>query len=112
MTAPVLNRALALEAPQRTADGAGGYVTTWQTLGTLWAAVQPRASARSADGGLVSTRARVRILVRAAPPGSPRRPVPGQRFRAGARIYVILAVTEAEASGRFLACDADEEIPT
>jgi len=42
MNAPRLNRKLELEAPVRTADGAGGYTETWAALGSLWAEVTAR----------------------------------------------------------------------
>jgi head-tail adaptor len=50
-----------------------------------------------------------RITVRAAPQGAPSRPKPSQRFRDGARIFSIDAVTESDPGGRFLVCFATEE---
>ena len=50
-----------------------------------------------------------RITVRAAPQGAPSRPTPLQRFRDGARLFAIEAVTEADPEGRFLVCFAREE---
>jgi head-tail adaptor len=47
-------------------------------------------------------------MVRGAPVGAPSRPVAGQRFREGARIYPILAVAEADPEGRYLVCHAEE----
>ncbi len=73
MTPPVLNRGLVLEAPVSVPDGAGGQITTWSALGTLWGELKPR-SGRETNGeaGPLST-ARYRITVRAAPPGQTRR---------------------------------------
>ena len=37
-----LSRKLALEAAERSSDGAGGYVEHWQELGVLWAEIAAR----------------------------------------------------------------------
>ncbi len=113
MTAPAprLTRPLVLEDPVTTLDGAGGFATSWQPLGTLWAAIRAGAG-RARDGALGPTGAvRLTVTLRAAPPGSPRRPRPDQRLREGTRIFRILAVAEADAEGRYLTCTAEEETP-
>ncbi len=106
---PLLNRPLLLEALARVPDGAGGYGESWQSLGTLWAAVVPgagRAAGSDAAGRFVQP---LKITVRAAPAGAVSRPLPGQRFRAGLRVFRILSVTEAAGDGRYLTCFAEEE---
>lgn len=109
MSAPRLNRRLTLEARVETSDGAGGRVAGWETLGTLWAEMRPR-TGREAEGesGAVSV-AGFRILVRAAPVGHSARPLAGQRFRQGARVFNIESVTEREPDGLYLICIAEEE---
>lgn len=111
MSGPNLNRALVLERPVQIADGAGGFAQSWQSVGTLWGEV--RAGAGRDPAGVEITLATVpyRITVRGAPVGSPRRPVPEQRFREGVRLYHILAVTEQDAAGLYLTCFAREEVP-
>jgi hypothetical protein len=52
----------------------------------------------------------LRIIVRAAPEGAPSRPLPEQRFRAGQRVFRILAVSEADTGARYLTCFAQEEV--
>jgi hypothetical protein len=52
-----------------------------------------------------------RIFTRAAPQGSPQRPRPDQRLREGARVFTILAVSEADAAGAWLVLRAMEEVP-
>jgi head-tail adaptor len=42
--------------------------------------------------------------------GAPSRPLPGQRFRAGARVWRIVAVSESDATGAFLTCFSREEV--
>ena len=51
---------------------------------------------------------RLRITVRSVPFDHPNRPVPGDRFREGDRLYAIDAVHEADHKGRYLACFARE----
>ena len=111
MSAPKLTRALTLEHAVRMADGAGGFSLTWEPLGTLWAEVKT-ATGRERGGvsGPVSV-GRYGVTVRATPVGSASRPVAGQRFRDGVRLFAIRAVSEADAEGRFLICQTEEEAP-
>lgn len=109
MSAPILNRKLVLEDAYRVPDGAGGYDTAWQVLGTLWAEVRPGTGRSAGENGLPLSRVPLKITVRAAPQGAPSRPHAGQRFRDGTRIYAVRAVTEADAAGRYLICQAEEE---
>ena len=109
--APKLTRALVLEAPVTVPDGAGGFATDWQALGTLWAEIRAGAGRERFAALGPAGEVRLRILVRAAPHGSDQRPRPDQRFREGARIFRILAVAEADVQGRYLICTAQEELP-
>lgn len=106
---PVLSRRLELEEAVETSDGAGGWTKVWTPLGALWAAVRARSGREIEEGGRERARVSHRILVRAAPAGSPARPRADQRFREGSRIFRIRAVTEADDRGRYLTCWADEE---
>ncbi|WP_323764899.1 head-tail adaptor protein [Marinovum sp.] len=110
MSAPRMTRALVLEAPQDVPDGAGGFDRLWLPQGTLWAEVSARSGrfARGAAGP--HSVSGYRIVVRAAPLGDPQRPVAGQRFREGARVWRIEAVTERSAEARYLTCFAEEEV--
>lgn len=105
-----LNRALVLEAPLRQPDGAGGFRQGWAGLGLHWAKVEARSGRDLGAMGAALSRVRLRITIRAAPPGSTRRPAPEQRFREGGRIFAIRAVREADPEGRYLVCEADEEV--
>lgn len=106
-----LNRPLVLEEAVTTSDGAGGYTTAWQALGTLWAELRPGSG--SEQRGTIAPEGRMafRIYLRAAPQASPQRPRPDQRLREGARVFTILAVSEADTQGAFLLCHAREEVP-
>ena len=110
MKVPELRRKLVLEGPVRTADGAGGYAESWNPLGTLWGDIRPGSGRADDTGGVSVGSVPLKITVRAAPPGAASRPVAGQRFREGTRVYPILAVTEADGAARYLICTAREEV--
>ncbi|RKF12963.1 head-tail adaptor protein [Roseovarius spongiae] len=105
-----LNRQLVLEAPERVADGAGGFDETWAPRGTLWAEVHARTGREMTGGAAQVSSTGYRITVRAAPYGAPSRPKPEQRFRDGARIFRIEAVADMDPVGRYLTCFAEEEV--
>ena len=109
MTAVSLSRRLSLEAPSRVPDGMGGFAETWSELGQHWAEVTPGRGRSVATGELELSSAVVEIVVRGAPVGAISRPLPGQRFREGARLWRILSVTERDPSGRYLSCTTIEE---
>ena len=109
MSRPHLNRPLALEAPQRVSDGAGGHTEVWQPLGTLWAEVRARTGRETTAGGVAVSRMGLKITVRAAPQGAPDRPTPDQRFREGPRRGGG-RLAMGDAGGRYLTCFADEEV--
>ncbi|WP_102109357.1 head-tail adaptor protein [Oceaniglobus roseus] len=111
MSGVLLSRPLELEARMRTPDGAGGFTETWQGLGLLWSDVRGGSGRGAAGEDVALSRLTLRITVRAAPQGAQSRPVPGQRFRDGARLYAIVAVHE-QRGGAFLMCFAHEEVAT
>jgi head-tail adaptor len=105
-----LNRKLVLEGPVRAPDGGGGARQTWVARGVHWAAVEAATGAERAGEALTLSGVPVRVFVRGAPVGSPARPRPDDRFREGQRLFRILSVTEADADGRYLVCQAREEV--
>jgi head-tail adaptor len=111
MNAPHLNRALVLEGVVRTPDGAGGFTSAWTALGTLWAEVLPGSGGDTLGEERLLSAVPYRITVRGTPVGSPSRPLAGQRFREGTRLFLIQAVTERDQYGRYLTCFSREEIP-
>lgn len=111
MTRPKLKRWLVLESAADVADGSGGLLRAWVLAGRHWADVAP-GTGRDTDGEEVrQATVPLRITVRASAVGAPSRPVPGQRFRDGSRVFAILAVTERDPDGRYLVCSAREEEP-
>ncbi len=110
MEQPRLNRALMLETRERVPDGGGGFADTWVALGTLWAEITARGGREGQEAVVPVSSVTLRIVVRGAPVGSSKRPMAGQRFREGARIYVIEAVSEKDPDGRYVQCFANEEV--
>jgi head-tail adaptor len=93
------------------ADGSGGYARSWAQLGRHWAEVTAGSGRETAGEEVLQATVPFRITVRGAAAGAASRPVPGQRFRDGSRVFAILAVTERDADGRYLLCVAREEEP-
>lgn len=110
MNRPVLNRKLVLETPQHIPDGAGGQTVTWVALGEVWASIKATSGRVRGREAVSAARVPWKITLRAAPLGSPSRPRPEQRFRAGGRVFAISAVAEADPDGRYLTCFATEEV--
>lgn len=106
-----LNRPLVLETLSAVPDGAGGQVKSWTALGTLWAEVVAGSGREGAAEEVITALVPYRITVRGAPPGSPARPRTDMRFREGARLFRILAVTERDPAGAYLLCFVREEKP-
>ena len=109
MSLPRLTRLMVLEAAERTADGAGGHTTTWAHQGSLFADVKPGTGRQATDQFAALSRNTFRVVVRAAPMGSPSRPKPGQRFREGSRIFRIDAVANYDRGAHYLTCFVVEE---
>jgi len=109
MSGPVLNRKLKLEAPYRTRDVSGGYETSWQVMGSLWARIKSGTGNEAELAGLSISTIPYKITVRGAPVGAPSRPVAGQRLRDGERVFRVLAVTEEDSRACYLTCFAREE---
>ena len=103
-----LMRPLTLEQATRAGDGAGGYAEVWRARGTVWAEIRPGAGREGAALGAAVPVQPLRVIVRGLPQGHDLRPLPGMRFRDGARLFRVLAVTEADAGGRYLACACEE----
>ena len=104
-----LNRRLLLEAETRLPDGAGGFTAVWTALGSVWAMIEAGAGREVVALDRRAPKVPLTIILRAAPVGSPERPVAGQRLREGARRFRILAVAERDLRGLYLTCHAEEE---
>lgn len=110
MSMPKLNRKLVLEAPERVSDGAGGFTAAWVAQGEIWAELKAGSGRERNLEGVTASTQKWTVTIRAAAHGAPSRPKPEQRFRAGNRVFRILAVAEADPEGRYLKCAAEEEV--
>jgi SPP1 family predicted phage head-tail adaptor len=88
---------LELQAPDETPDGLGGAVRGWETLGHVWAAMEPVAmnDVLAADKRLGRITHRIVIRRRSEITVT-------HRFVLGQRSFVLLAVRDADERGRFL----------
>ena len=101
----ILKERLVLEAPVDAADDGGGAVRSYVAAAFVWAAVEPlEARADMADAGAGAI-ARHRITVRSGPEITTR-----HRLRRGSRVWRVVALREADGSGRFLTIEAEEHV--
>jgi head-tail adaptor len=105
---PRLSTRLTLEAPQRVADGGGGWQVVWNVVGTLWAEIRSSGARERVSGEREISRITHRITIRAAEVGSDRRPTAEQRLRKGSRFYALRGVTEMDGRDGYLTCWAEE----
>lgn len=110
MSAVVLNRHLMLEERMDAPDGAGGFVSGWVERGRLWGDLRPRTGREAAGEDVALSRLAFRVTLRAAPIGAASRPVAGQRFHMGVRVFGIDAVRELAPGAAYLICDVREEV--
>lgn len=103
-------RKLVLEERQQVADGAGGFTGDWVALGVHWGEVMPRQGRLERGEGGARSRVPYVVRMRAVAPDLPSRPRSGQRFRDGARVFLIRAVGDARGGGPYLECLTDEEV--
>ena len=91
-------------------DGAGGFVESWNVLGELWVELKGASGRDRLVDGVALSDARSKVTLRAAPAGAAERPVAGQRFRDGSRVFPIVAVVDSDPLGRWLTCYVREEV--
>jgi head-tail adaptor len=101
-------RRLTLERLAAAPDGGGGGSPLWTAAGLHWAELTVEAATGAEAEGVETSRVRLAARLWAAPHGTAARPVAGDRFREGARLYRVLAVTE-DRDARFLICRVEEE---
>ncbi len=106
MSAGALRHILVHQAPADVADGAGGVVRSFVTVGRLWGVVEDSGAAF----GLGEDRPRgvltVNITVRA-----PHAIAVGERLVLGSRIFEVEAVSDPDGRRRFSRCRCREEQP-
>jgi SPP1 family predicted phage head-tail adaptor len=92
-----LNRRVALEAQTLTPDGGGGYSAHWDTIATVWAAIEPIGGTDVFGPDAGEARVRTRITIR-------RRTdvLAGMRVNDGGRLFAIKAVLDDGPQAQFL----------
>lgn len=98
-----LRHRLTLEAPQTVPDGAGGSTNTWAELAILWAEIRASTGFEREAADRTTATVSHTITIRARTDIAPE-----QRFRKGARVFLIRAVFDPTGRGRFLTCLCDE----
>lgn len=101
----VMRHRLVLEEAQRTTDGGGGSVVSWQPVGSLWAGIRPVSGSEGVTGEQVSGRITHEIVMRHR--GDV---VPAMRLRQAQRAFEILAIRSIDERGRILLCLCREEL--
>ncbi|OHV75644.1 phage head closure protein [Rhizobium sp. LCM 4573] len=95
---------LDLEVPRSEPDGQGGALTTWDVLASMWARIEPVSHVvreeAVAETGTVSHRIWMRFREDVAA---------GQRFRKGARTFMVKLVRDPDERRRYLVCQCEEE---
>ncbi len=97
---------LALQAADEVEDGAGGVTRTWESLGQIWAAIEPLSAADRVRAGKrigaishrITLRHRTDITL-------------SHRFVLGLRVFSIRAVRDPDERGRLIECLVEEERP-
>lgn len=95
---------LVLEKPMLTGDGAGGATRGWNATGIVAADIRPLRPEERGTGEGVADLTLHKIVIRHRTDVKP-----GDRFRLGGRTFLILAVSDPQEDGRYLACLAEEE---
>ncbi len=101
----LLNRRLVLEAPDESADGAGGVTRGFEAVATLWVSVTPVSAARQIEAERLGARITHRLHLRYSDNITTR-----HRFRDGERIYRIVALRDRDGRRRFLEIEAEERV--
>lgn len=91
-----LTARLALERPEPVGDGQGGAEIGFVEFARVWALIEPLSFAEEerAAGAVSSVTHHVTLRARADL-------APGQRFRKGARLFVIAALRDPDETGRY-----------
>lgn len=92
-----LRHAIELQQEQRTPDGGGGFVRTWQTVARVRAAVEPLTGSERWRAEQVQANVSHRVTIRYRPGITT-----DMRVKFGARVFLITAVIDPEERHREL----------
>ena len=93
-----------VEQPVRIADGGGGSVTGWETLATIWVAIDVLSATERDEAGRLDGIASHRIVTRFRDDIRG-----GMRLIRGSRQFRLLASHDPDGRRRFLILTAEEE---
>lgn len=98
-----MRQRLIIETPVEAATLLGGALITWQPGAAIWGRIEARTGRETLDGLRLEGRVETRITLRFRD-GL----MPGQRLRAGARLFSIRAVFDPDGEKRRLIVQAEE----
>lgn len=102
-----LRHLITIEAPEETADGAGGVTVAWTPVGAAWARIAPLAAGEGLVRDRETAARRWRITLRHRDDVTP-----ACRFVRDGRHFAIDSVVDRDGRKRFLTCDCTEEEAT
>ncbi len=97
---------LTLEVADEVEDGAGGVIRSWESLGAVWAKIEPL----SLSGQVVSDQ-RLGLLTHRIVLRHRSDLTLAHRFVLGARFFVIRALRDRGERGHFVECLVEEQHP-
>ena len=99
-----LRHRVTLESPQRSDDGGGGAITTWQTVAVMWAGIAALTGRESFSYDRLTGTVSHQILIRYRAGVRPE-----MRFNHAGRLFEIRAVMDMEGRRRWLRCLCEEQ---
>lgn len=104
MTIGSLRHRVAIQTRTDVADGMGGKTSSWATVATVWAKIEPLSAREQFFAGKTDHRITHRITMR------PRTITHAQRLVFGARTFQIHGVRELEERNRWVVVDCEEGV--
>ena len=95
---------VAIEEPQATPDGAGGYVAGWLEIARVFARIEPLFARDEFGAAQTIEEVSHRITIRFREDVES-----GMRLRRGSRLFDILTVHDPDETGRYLVLRAKEQ---
>lgn len=102
-----LRHRVILQAPNETADGAGGWTLTWTDVATVWAAIEPLKGAERLKAQRLEASVTHKVTIRHRDGVTAK-----QRLKFGTRFFNIRAVINRGERDRFLELLAEEGVAT
>jgi SPP1 family predicted phage head-tail adaptor len=101
-----LRHRVVIEAPEETADGAGGATVTWMPLAAVWAAIEPVSAGERITAGRLTGIVTHRVTMRFRDDVTG-----GMRVIHRGRAYRILVASDPDERRRYLVARTELETP-